>query len=66
VAAYSAPFVVVSWSPTNSFLQQAPSPSGPWETLTNLTNPYGFVPDAGVSKMFYRVTLPLNDVICRP
>jgi len=66
------PFIILNWTPTNAVLQQATSPAGPWQTLTNATPPYGFVPAAAVPIRFYRVFLSSSqlqlsaDVICGP
>jgi hypothetical protein len=53
---YVAPNVIVNWIPTNSILQQASSVSGPWQTLTNATPPYQFIPTN--SSIFFRAYSP--------
>ena len=62
---YSAPFVTITWTPTNAVLQQARLLTGPWQSLTNVTTPYGFVPNPTNRSMFYRVSMGTN-VICGP
>jgi hypothetical protein len=60
---YARPFVILNWSPTNAFLQQASSVTGPWQTVTNASTPYGFIP--GAPRMYFRAGIN-PDAICRP
>lgn len=62
---YSAPFIIVSWSPTNAFLLQSSSVNGPWQTVTNATSPYGFVPGPTNRSMFFKVGVN-SQVLCTP
>jgi hypothetical protein len=61
-----APYMLITWSPTNAVLQQSSTVTGSWQSLTNVSSPYGFIPNHAVSTMFYRVSLPLSDAICSP
>jgi hypothetical protein len=62
---YAAPFVTITWTPTNGVLQQAPLLTGPWQSLTNVTTPYGFVPNPTNRSMFFRVSVNTN-LLCTP
>ena len=60
------PYLLLAWSPTNAVLQQAASVIGPWLSLTNVTSPYGFLPNRQVPSAFFRVTLSVSDALCAP
>jgi hypothetical protein len=61
------PYVMLTWTPTNAVLQQSLSVTGPWQSMTNISTPYGFIPNPAVPGLFFRVALPLDgDAICSP
>jgi len=62
------PYIILSWSPTNAFLQKASSISGPWLDTTNLSSPYGFIPDPTNRSLFFRSVLNPSSVeaLCAP
>jgi hypothetical protein len=62
--------LILNWTPTNAVLERALSPTGPWQTVSNVFSPYGFIPGPAVPMSFFRVRLsspltPSADVICR-
>lgn len=65
---YARPYVMVSWWPASAVLQKASSPTGPWQTVTNSTSPYSFIPTATNKVEFFRATAPLGDLdlLCKP
>lgn len=62
------PYIILSWSPTNAVLQQASSLSGPWLDTTNLSSPYGFIPNPTNRSLFFRSVLTSSgvDALCAP
>lgn len=60
----SPPFIILNWSPTNAVLQQSSTLTGPWQSLTNVSSPYGFIPSK-TSNSFFRAALPPGvDPLC--
>jgi hypothetical protein len=53
---YVAPNVIVTWTPTSAILQQAYSLLGPWQSLTNESSPYQFLPTS--TNIFFRAYSP--------
>ncbi|HWY77548.1 MAG TPA: Ig-like domain-containing protein, partial [Verrucomicrobiae bacterium] len=50
------PYIILNWSPGNAALQQSPSVTGPWQTVSNATSPYQILPTG--PGMFFRAQLP--------
>ena len=63
---YAQPYVIVSWAPTNSLLQESFLLNGPWQTVTNVTSPYGFVPNPTNKVMFFRASLSADPTCTGP